>query len=241
MLQVKNLTKKYTGADKHSAHDISFYVNDGEVLGLVGSNGAGKSTTIKSITGILPFDEGEIIVNGFDVKKQPVQAKQSLGYVPDDHSVYEKLTGREYVNYMGSLYGVSKADKQARLDHYAKLLEIEFALDNQIANYSHGMKQKICLIGALIHQPNLWVLDEPMLGLDPQTMKELQNLIRGYATEGHCVLFSSHNLDVVERVCDVVCIIRKGELVKTIRLDEAKKDKNFSLEKVFMEINGKVE
>lgn len=236
MLEVKNFSKKYKGAQKYSAREINFVVEDGTVMGLVGCNGAGKSTTIKSIVGILPFDSGKIIVNGFDIGKDSAKAKETIGYVPDDHSVYEKLTGREYVNYMGSLYGVDKETKAKRLEHYAKLFSITKSLDNQIFSYSHGMKQKICLIGSLIHEPKLWVLDEPMMGLDPKTMNQVKNVIREYARKGNSVLFSSHNLDVVEKICDNVCIINEGKLVKNFNLEIERKDKNFDLEKIFEEI-----
>ncbi len=236
MIEVINFSKKYKGASKYSAKDISFCVDDGKVLGLVGLNGAGKSTTIKSIVGILPFSEGQILVNGIDISKEPSKAKQTVGYVPDDHSVYEKLTGREYVNYMGSLFGVSKELKKERLEKYSKQFGLRNELDNQISSYSHGMKQKICLIGSLIHNPKLWVLDEPMMGLDPTTMNEVKSCIRNYVKEGNTVLFSSHNLETVEKVCDLVGIINKGKLVKLINLEEAKKDPNFNLEQLFAEV-----
>lgn len=236
MIEVINFSKKYKGASKYSAKDINFRVDDGKVLGLVGLNGAGKSTTIKCIVGILPFSEGQIFVNGIDISKEPAKAKQTVGYVPDDHSVYEKLTGREYVNYMGSLFGVPKELKKERLEKYSKQFELRNELDNQISSYSHGMKQKICLIGSLIHNPKLWVLDEPMMGLDPTTMNEVKSCIRNYVKEGNTVLFSSHNLETVEKVCDVVGIINKGKLVKFIKLEEAKKDPNFNLEQLFAEV-----
>lgn len=237
MLEVIGFSKKYKGADRYSAKNISFKVNDGEVLGLVGSNGAGKSTTIKSIVGILPFNEGQILVNGFDILKEQAKAKQTIGYVPDDHSVYEKLTGREYVNYLGSLYGVSKELKEERLKYYSNLFQLTNSLNNQISSYSHGMKQKICLIGSLIHEPKLWVLDEPMMGLDPTTMNELKLCIRDYAKKGNTVLFSSHNLDVVEKICDEIGIIKSGELVSYFNLQEAKKKSDFDLEELFIKIN----
>lgn len=237
MLEVCNFSKKYKGADRYSTKNISFSVKDGEVLGLVGGNGAGKSTTIKSIVGILPFKEGKIIVNGFDVSKESEKAKQTIGYVPDDHSVYEKLTGREYANYMGSLYGVSKQDKADRIEYYAKMFNLGEKIDNQISSYSHGMKQKICLIGSLVHQPKLWVLDEPMMGLDPTTTNQVKKCIRDYASKGNTVLFSSHNLDIVEKICDSVGIIKNGELVAFVNLHEVKKDKDFDLEELFAKIN----
>lgn len=237
MLEVINFSKKYKGADRYSAKDISFKVEDGEVLGLVGSNGAGKSTTIKSIVGILPFKEGQILVNGYDILKEQAKAKQTIGYVPDDHSVYEKLTGREYVNYIGSLYNVPKNLKAERLEYYSNLFGLTTSLDNQISSYSHGMKQKICLIGSLIHEPKLWILDEPMMGLDPTTMNEVKKCIRDYAKKGNTVLFSSHNLDVVEKICDDIGIIKSGKLVSFFNLNDAKKKPNFDLEKLFIEIN----
>lgn len=237
VLKIKHFSKKYAGATNYSAYDINLSVEAGKVLGLVGSNGAGKSTTIKSVTGILPFSEGEIFVNGFDVKKQPIEAKSCIGYVPDDHSVYEVLTGREYAEYMGSLFSVPKEEKQKRIEYYAKLFNIEYALDKQIAGYSHGMKQKICLIGSLVHSPKLWILDEPMMGLDPQTMNDVLNCIRDYANAGNAVVFSSHNLDVVEKVCDRVAIIKDGRLAEFFDLKKAMLNPSFSLERLFMEIN----
>ena len=234
MLNVKNFSKKYPANDKYSVNDISFSVSAGEVVGLVGSNGAGKSTIIKSIIGVLPFQSGEIMVNGFDINTQSEEAKKQIGYVPDDHSVYEKLTGREYINYIGSLYGATREQKEYATNELADQFNISYALDTQIANYSHGMKQKICILGALVHKPSLWVLDEPMVGLDPQTMALLVKFIRNYADDKHAVLFSSHSLETVRKACDVVIFIRKGQLVKKVDL---RKNKDFDLEKEFMKIN----
>ncbi len=237
MIEVKNFSKIYKGAKNYSAQNVSFVVEDGKILGLLGNNGAGKSTIIKSIVGVLPISEGEILVNGFNVATSPVLAKKTLGYVPDDHSVYEKLTGKEYVNFMGSLYGVPKLLKQERLDYYAKLFGISDSLDSQISSYSHGMKQKICIIGSLIHQPKVWILDEPMIGLDPTSMTELKKCITEYAKKGNTVLFSSHNLDVTEKLCDDIAIISKGKLVAYFNIKEAKKDKEFDLERLFNKLN----
>ncbi len=234
MLKVEKLSKKYPANDKYSAKGISFTVPAGKVVGLVGSNGAGKSTIIKSLIGVLPFSEGTITVCGYDINNEPEQAKKHIGYVPDDHSVYDKLTGREYINYMGSLYGATKEQKEYAVGELAKLFDIEYALDNQIASYSHGMKQKICILGALVHRPSLWVLDEPMVGLDPQTMALLVKYIKEYADENHAVLFSSHSLETVAKACDIVLFIRHGQLVKKVDLSRTK---NVNLEKMFMEIN----
>lgn len=236
MLDIKDFSKTYSGADYYSAYKINLHIDDGEVCGLVGSNGAGKSTIIKSVTGILPFEEGTVTVNGFDMKADPVKAKRTIGYVPDDHTVYDKLTGREYVNYIGSLYRVTKADKKAVIEGYAKLFNIEHALDNQIGSYSHGMKQKICIMGSIVHSPRLWILDEPMVGLDPQTMNELMMLIREYANQGNSVMFSSHNLDVVAKVCDKVAFIVKGKLVSLVDLRTVN-PQTFNLDEYFMKLN----
>ena len=234
MLKVKNLSKKYPANERYSARNVSFSVSAGEVVGLVGSNGAGKSTIIKSIIGVLPFQEGKIKVNGFDIVTQSEDAKRSIGYVPADHSVYDKLTGREYINYMGSLYGATKAQKEFAANELAKQFDIAYALDTQIASYSHGMKQKICILGALVHRPSLWILDEPMVGLDPQTMALLVRYIRNYADENHAVLFSSHSLETVQKACDVVIFIRKGQVVRKVDL---RTSKDVDLEKMFMEVN----
>lgn len=235
MLIIENFSKKYYKNPNYSAHDINLNIESGEVFGLVGSNGAGKSTIIKSLIGVLPFNEGKITVNGYDIVKESEQAKRLIGYVPDDHSVYDKLTGREYVNYIGSLYGATKEQKQKALTETAEIFGIGHALDIQIANYSHGMKQKICILGALVHEPALWVLDEPMVGLDPQTMYTLCSYIRNYAAAGNSVLFSSHNLEVVKKTCDRAAVIRKGSLINVIDL---KTDPDFDLDKYFMEVNG---
>ncbi len=234
MLEVSDYSKKYRNNPNYSARHIGFTVSEGEVVGLVGSNGAGKSTIIKSIIGVLPFTEGAIHVGGFDIVKQSEQAKKLIGYVPDDHSVYEKLTGREYINYIGSLYGATKEQKRYITDDLAVKFEIAHALDVQIAGYSHGMRQKICILGALTHEPKLWVLDEPMVGLDHQTMTLLCDFIRNYADGGHSVLFSSHNLDVVQKVCDKIVFIRKGEVADIVDL---RREEGFDLGKYYMELN----
>ena len=235
MLEVIDFSKKYRNNKDYSARHISFSVSAGEVVGLVGSNGAGKSTIIKSVIGVLPFSEGTIKIGGYDIVKQPEQAKKLIGYVPDDHSVYEKLTGREYINYIGSLYGATVAQKKFITDDLAVRFEIAHALDTQIAGYSHGMRQKICILGALTHEPKLWILDEPMVGLDHQTMALLCDYIRGYADSEHCVLFSSHNLDVVKRTCDKVIFIKNGEMAGTADL---KAQRDFDLNGYYTELNG---
>ena len=234
MLEVRNYSKKYVRSDHYSAINVSFQALEGEVVGLVGSNGAGKSTIIKSIVGILPFKEGQIELDGLDLVKDAEEVKRHIGYVPDDYAVYEKLTGREFINYMGSLYGATKEQKQYTLTKLADTFEITHALDIQIANYSRGMRQKICLLGSLVHEPKLWVLDEPMVGLDPQTMLNLRKFIKSYAKQGHIVLFSSHSMDTVQKTCDKVVFIKQGSVANIVDLREKQK---FDVDSYFMYIN----
>ena len=234
MLKIKNLTKRYGNSKVKSVDNLSLELKPGEVFGFLGPNGAGKSTTIKSIVGILPFEEGKITINGIDIVKKPLEAKKQIGYVPDNHAVFERLTGREYVNHVANLYGVSVKQVEKISDHYVKLFNLEQAYDNPIKNYSHGMKQKISVIAALVHKPKLWVLDEPLTGLDPQSAFLLKETMRNHAKEGNTVFFSSHILDVVENLCDRVCIIKKGKLLGVYDLNELK-EKNESLEKLFIE------
>ena len=231
LLVIHNLKKKYLNAKRYSINDLTLELKAGEIFGFLGQNGAGKSTTIKCITGIHPYDEGEIIICGHDMKKDPIGAKKNIGYVPDNHSVYEKLTGREYVNYIADLYGVSLADREERMNRYLKMFKISFAVDRQIKGYSHGMKQKICIIAALIHNPRLWVLDEPMVGLDPQSMFDIIDEMKAHTAAGNTVFFSSHNIDLVSKLCDRVAIIHDGELKRLIDLHE--EGQRESLEQVF--------
>ena len=169
MIKIENLSKKYKNSDRFAIDKLNLEINDGEVFGFIGSNGAGKSTTIKCITGILPFSDGKIEVAGFDLAKNPIEAKRNIGYVSDNHSVYDKLSGREYVNFLANVYGVSKELRDKRLNDLAIRFDLQDKLDKSIKEYSHGMKQKICVIGALIHEPKVWILDEPLTGLDPKS------------------------------------------------------------------------
>ena len=219
-LVISHLKKRYINSKRYSICDLNLDLKAGEIFGFLGQNGAGKSTTIKCITGIHPYDEGEIIVCGHDMRKDPISAKKCIGYVPDNHSVYEKLTGREYVNYIADLYGVPLAEREERMNRYLKMFKITFAIDRQIKGYSHGMKQKICIIAALIHNPRLWVLDEPMVGLDPQSMFDIIDEMKAHTASGNTVFFSSHNIDLVSKLCDRVAIIHDGELKALIDLHE---------------------
>ncbi|MFI3229272.1 MAG: ABC transporter ATP-binding protein [Bacillota bacterium] len=218
MLEIKNLYKKYLNSERFSVENLNLTLNGGEIFGFLGQNGAGKSTTIKCLTGIYPFSSGSITICGHDIAKDPINAKLNMGYVPDDHSVYDKMTGREYVNYIADLYRVSKRDRTERMREFSAAFRLTKALDQQIKSYSHGMKQKICIIGALIHSPKLWVLDEPMMGLDPQSMQEILNRMRVHCDDGNTIFFSSHNLDLVAKICDRVAIINDGKLQCVIDL-----------------------
>jgi len=237
MLTIKNLKKTYPKSDRVAVDDISFELRPGEIFGFLGQNGAGKSTTIKCLTGILPFDSGTIEVCGYDIVKEPIKAKMQMGYVPDNHSVYEKLTGREYVNYVADLYKVSTELRQQRLERFAKLFRLEYAIDRQIKSYSHGMKQKICIIAALIHEPKLWVLDEPMMGLDPQSTAEIIAHMREHCAKGNTVFFSSHNLDLVKKLCHRVAIVNDGKLIDLFDLAGNEENKA-NLEERFFRITG---
>ena len=235
MLKIINLKKRYATSKIDTIDKLSLELVQGEIFGFLGPNGAGKSTTIKCLVGVLPFNEGEIIINGINLKENPIEAKSVIGYVPDNHAVYERLTGREYVNHIANLYNVSAEDRRERCEKYLEIFNLTHAFDNQIKSYSHGMKQKISVIATLVHNPKLWVLDEPMTGLDPQSAFQLKEAMRKHAEEGNTVFFSSHILDVVENLCDRCCIIKKGCLEKTLVIKDLK-SKNQSLEKIFMKV-----
>lgn len=234
MLEIKNLSKRYKNSNYYSVKDLNITINDGEIFGFLGKNGAGKSTTIKCLTGILPFEEGSIKVCGYDIMKEPIKAKLNIGYVPDNHAVYENLTGKEYVNYMGNIYRVPKDKIKARLEEFSSLFNMTGAIDRQIRSYSHGMKQKICIIAALIHNPKFWVLDEPLMGLDPQSAAEIKGYMLEHKRKGNSVFFSSHNIDMVEKLCDRVAIINHGQLMEIIEVEKFIKESPVSLEEYFL-------
>lgn len=236
MLEIRNLTKKYKNSDFYSVKNLSLVINEGEIFGFLGKNGAGKSTTIKCMTGLLPFEEGSILVCGHDIAKDPINAKLNIGYVPDNHAVYENLTGKEYVNYMGNIYRVDKDTLKQRLDEFARLFNMSHAIDKQIRSYSHGMKQKICIIAALIHNPKFWVLDEPLMGLDPQSIAEIKGYMLEHKKKGNTVFFSSHNIDMVEKLCDRVGIMNHGQLMEIIDVKEFTSKSKESLEDYFLNL-----
>lgn len=235
VVRVNGLYKKYSGSSVYAVENVTFSCYEGEIVGLLGHNGAGKSTTLKCIEGMLPFSGGEIYINGHDIKKDPVKAKQSMGFVTDNHAVFIKMTGIQYLSFMADAYKVPTKCRAERLKKLEEVFCLGDAVNNLISSYSHGMRQKICILGALTHEPKLWILDEPMVGLDHQTMTLLCEFIRGYANEERCVLFSSHNLEVVRKTCDKVIFIKKGELANIVDLTE---NKDFDLNGYYTELNG---
>lgn len=235
MLEIKNLTKRYGNSEVKAVDNLSLKLKPGEVFGFLGPNGAGKSTTIKSLVGIYPFQEGDILIDGISIKLDPLHAKKHIGYVSDNHAVFERLTGREYVNHMASLYNADMNLAKERCEELTKIFKLESFIDQPIKSYSHGMKQKVSVIAALAHNPKLWVLDEPLTGLDPQSAYQLKKVMRKHADQGNTVFFSSHILDVVENLCDRCCIIKKGKLQGVYDLAELK-EKNESLEDLFMNV-----
>ena len=233
MVKIINFTKQYAGANKPSVEDFSLTINDGEVFGFIGHNGSGKSTTIKSMVGIQSLTSGSIIIDGYDISKQPLEAKLKIGYVSDNHAVYEKLTGREYVNYVADLYLVNQEDRDARIKKYVKMFNLEEAFDREIKGYSHGMKQKLVVIASLIHNPKIWILDEPLTGLDPTSAFQIKECMREHANNGNIVFFSSHVIEVVEKICDRICIIQRGKLVGVYNLKELS-SMGLTLEQLYM-------
>ena len=233
MISIKHFSKIYSGSSVKSVDDLSLEIRGGEVYGFLGHNGAGKSTTIKSLVGIQTITSGTIEVCGYDISKQPLKAKLNIGYVSDNHAVYEQLTGREYINYVADLYLVSKEDREKRIDKYVRMFNLVDAIDKEIKGYSHGMKQKIVVIASLIHNPKVWVLDEPLTGLDPASSYQIKECMREHADNGNIVFFSSHVIEVVEKICDKICIIAKGKLVGEWKISELA-EQGVTLEELYM-------
>ena len=234
MVKITNFSKTYAGSDKKSVDNLSLEIHDGEVFGFIGHNGAGKSTTIKSLVGIQSITEGSIEIEGYDIARQPLEAKLNMGYVSDNHALYEKLTGREYINYVADLYMVSEEDKKERIEKYVKMFKLEHAIDREIKSYSHGMKQKCMVISALIHNPKVWVLDEPLTGLDPTSSWQIKECMRQHADAGNIVFFSSHVIEVVEKICDRIAIISGGKLRRISTMEEIKAE-GVSLEQLYLQ------
>ena len=219
-LEVKSLFKKYGAKTNYAVQDVSFSCDKGQIVGLLGSNGAGKSTSLKCITGMIPLTEGQITIAGYDIAKNPIDAKSHFSFVTDNHATFVKMTGLQYVSFMADVYKVPKEQRAPQLEKLEKVFQLGDSVNKLICNYSHGMKQKICMMGSLIHEPDLWILDEPMVGLDPRTQNAVITFMRDYVNSGKTILFSSHNLDVVRRICDRVVIINKGRLVADLTIDE---------------------
>lgn len=233
MIEFKHFTKRYRGSNVDAVNDFNLVVNDGEVFGFLGHNGAGKSTTIKSLVGIQSITSGKINVCGYDISSQPLQAKKLIGYVSDNHAVYEHLTGREYINYVADLYEVQASEREERLNKYLEMFDLKDAIDREIKSYSHGMKQKVMVISSLIHNPKVWVLDEPLTGLDPTSAYQIKKCMSEHAANGNIVFFSSHVIEVVEKVCDRVAIIKDGKLQGVYDLKNLSKSHK-SLEKLYL-------
>lgn len=237
MIKLENISKSYVKGKK-SVDSLNLEIKDGEIFGFLGPNGAGKTTTIKMITGILNADEGKILVDDKDIKKDSISAKKTIGFVPDTPDIFLKLKGIEYLNFMGDIYEVPKEIRKQRIEELAKKFEIYDNLNEEMQGYSHGMRQKIILCGALLNNPKNWILDEPMTGLDPKASYDLKEMMRKHAKEGNCVFFSTHVLEVAEKLCDRVGIINKGKLIFVGTFEEMKtklKD-NGTLEELFLEI-----
>lgn len=237
MIEIKNVTKIYGGTHK-AVDNISLEIPTGEIIGFIGPNGAGKTTTIKMITGSLQPDEGEILINGKNIVKEPLEAKKEFGLVPDNPDIFLRLKGIEYLHFMGDIYDVDSNLRKERIEYFSKIFEMKDALNDRIISYSHGMRQKIVIMGALLSDPNVWILDEPMTGLDPQSSYSLKEMMKEHAKKGKTVFFSTHVLEVAERLRDKVAIIHKGHIVffGTLEQLQALYPQCDTLESLFMEV-----
>jgi len=237
MISIKNVSKIFAGTKK-AVNDISLEIEDGQITGFIGPNGAGKTTTLKMITGVFEPTEGEITNNGFNIIKNPVEAKQQFGFVPDSPDMFLRLKGIEYLNFIGDIYDVSTEERQRLIADMAERFDMKTALNDRINSYSHGMRQKIVIMGALLHKPSVWLLDEPLTGLDPKAAFELKEMMREHANAGNSVLFSTHVLEVAEKLCDKIAIINKGSIVYQGTLEDlkARYSAEESLENIFLEI-----
>lgn len=239
MIEINNISKEYK-KNKKVINNLSMKINNGEIFGFLGPNGAGKTTTIKMITGILDVDEGDILIDNYSIKSKPVEAKKNIGLVLDNPDVFLKLKGIEYLNFVADVYDVSEKQRISVIKNLSEIFELKDVLNNKIQSYSHGMKQKLAIISSLLNNPKNWILDEPMTGLDPKSFFELKNLMREHAQNGNAVFFSTHILDVAEKLCDRVAIIDKGKLLFIGTYQEMKDEleENKSLEELFMEITN---
>ncbi len=239
MLELVNLSKSYAGGQVKAVDNISLSARKGEIFGFLGPNGAGKTTTIKMIAGILRPDAGTILIDGINLEKDPLAAKRKIGYVPDHPDVYEKLTGIEYLNFLGDVYQVPAEIRRERLEHYLEIFELKDAVKDLIGSYSHGMKQKLVLTGALLHDPPVWIMDEPMVGLDPRSAFLLKDLMAGHCAKGRTVFFSTHILEVAEKLCHRLAIINRGRIIACGTLAEIKEQhEKETLERIFLELTA---
>lgn len=237
MISLRNVSKTYGASGKKAVDSLTWDVEDGKITGFIGPNGAGKTTTLKMITGVIAPNEGSITLNGIDIVKNPLEAKRQYGFVADSPDSFLRVKGIEYLNFMADIYGVPAAERSAIIEDTAKRFEMEDALGSRILSYSHGMRQKIMVMGALIHKPSIWILDEPLTGLDPRSAHELKLMMQEHARAGNTVLFSTHVLEVAEKLCDRIAIINKGVQVYLGTLDDLKsKYPEQSLENIFLEI-----
>ena len=232
MLQIQHLTKTY--GDKTAVNDLSLHILPGEIYGFIGHNGAGKTTTLKSVAGILGFDSGDILVCGVSVRKDPIACKQRLAYIPDNPDLYDFMTGIQYLNFIADIFGVDAAKRQERIQKYGDLFELTSDLAASISAYSHGMKQKLAIVSAWLHDPQLILMDEPFVGLDPKAAHTLKGMMREVCDAGGAIFFSTHVLEVAEKLCDKVAIIKGGRLIRSGTMEEVKGDD--SLEDVFLEL-----
>lgn len=234
MLEIYNLTKKF--GDKTAVDDLSLTVQDGQICAFIGHNGAGKTTTLKCIAGILEFDKGEILVDRLDITKHPLEAKKNIAYIPDNPDLYEHLKGIDYLNFIASVFDMSKEERKTKIEEYAQKLDIYKDLNTVISSYSHGMKQKLALVAGLIHNPKLMLLDEPFVGLDPISSHSFKEIMKQLASQGVTIFYSTHVLDVAEKICSHVAIIKQGKLIKYGTMQEVTSDD--SLENIFLELEN---
>ncbi len=234
MLKINGLSKSY--GDKKVLKDLTLHILPGEIYGFIGHNGAGKTTTLKSVAGILDFDSGEILIDGISVKEDPLECKKRIAYIPDNPDLYDYMTGMKYLNFVADIFGVSTDERKEKIEKYADVFELTADLSSPISSYSHGMKQKLAVISAWIHSPKLIIMDEPFVGLDPKASHQLKTMMREFCDNGGAIFFSTHVLEVAEKLCDKVAIIKDGSLIKSGTMEEVKGD--LSLESVFLELEG---
>ena len=236
MIEIKNVSKTYNGK-KLALDKVSFTVNDGEIFAFIGHNGAGKTTLIKSIVGILEFNEGDILINGKSIKKDPIACKKEIAYIPDNPDLYENMKAIDFINFICDMYEANKEERNKNIKKYADILELSDNLGDEISSFSHGMKQKVALIAALSHDPKILIMEEPFVGLDPKAVYDMKNIMKDMVKENKTIFYSTHILDVAEKICDRVAIIKSGKIVKVGKMSDIKGDE--SLEQVFLELGDK--